>query len=241
VVTHVVASGSGDAVAEWAVAGLARLLRAEVIHVTTAELADSPRWTQHIGPSGKVTSTLQLRDGRMLDSAQVNVVYNRIVLPPRPPLARVVAEDRTFALAELQACTLSWLASIGRRVLNAPHPAALGNDWRTPEEWTALALQAGLPAWSPTHGEVGRHRRQHALVIGDRVVGPPVAHRQADGLVTLRGLSGVDVLGLDLVDRAGPWSVAAVTAVPDLRRGGRRALDALAALFRRATSRETSP
>ncbi len=230
---HVVASGDHDAVATWVTAGLSRLLGAEVLHITTADLAGAPRWTQHIGASGVATSDLHLPGRRALISTDVDVVYNRIVLPPRPPLDRVVVGDRDYATAELHACTLSWLASLGARMLNAPHPAALGGDPRGPLEWAVLALRAGLPALLPGRGgDPAARPRQHTLVIGDAVIGPPAAHRLADGLFTLRRRSGLDVLGLDLAEHRGRWSVAAVTALPDLRRGGRRALEALATLFR---------
>lgn len=223
---YVVAAAGTDPVALRLVAELPPLVGGEVHHLTPEDLAAARNWTQEIDPAGRTNSRLVLADGRVLASTTVAALYNRLTVPPAPS-ERVAEGDRAYGTAELHACTVSWLGTFGSRVVNPPDPGALGGDRRSPLEWVVLAAQVGLPVAGPVAGG-----RQHALVIGEEVVGALPAHRLAAGLRALRAAAGVDVLGVDLVVTGGGWAVATVSPLPDLRRGGHRALEALAALLR---------
>jgi hypothetical protein len=229
---YVVAAAAIDPVALGLVAELPALVGGEVRHLTPEDLARARSWTQEIDPAGRTTSRLVLADGLVLASTTVAALYNRLTLPPAPS-ERVAEDDRAYGTAELQACTVSWLGTLGGRVVNPPDPGALGGDRRSPLEWAVLAAQVGLPVAGPVAGG-----RLHALVIGEEVVGALPAHRLAAGLRALRAAAGADVLGVDLVDAGEGWAVSTVSPLPDLRRGGRRAVEALAALLRGRASVE---
>ena len=87
---------------------------------------------------------LVLADGRVIDTRDVRGVLNRLLWVSAEGYAGASEADREYAGGELYALVQSWLASLGRRVINRPTGSALAGTWRTPCQWRAVAREAGL-------------------------------------------------------------------------------------------------
>lgn len=162
---------------------------------------------------------------------------NRLTGPPETVIGRARAADRAYAREELYAFWLSWLATLPGPVLNAPDPRGLGGAHRSPEEWALLAAAAGLPADGalPAAGgasRVGTGATVTMLAVAGAVTGPVVDPAVRAAVRRLADRAGTALLGVALARRGGGWCFAGATTHPDLRAGGERALDALAAALR---------
>lgn len=108
------------------------------------ELALAPRWN-HTLDSGNVGTELTLADGRRLQSDRMRLVFQRIQQLDIPQFARSKPNDREYAVTEMQALLLSWLAGLPCPVVNRAGPRGLCGADRSRLEWMKLAENAGLP------------------------------------------------------------------------------------------------
>jgi hypothetical protein len=113
--------------------------------VSGEELALAPHWAHRLEHASSFTE-LSLHDGTDLSSNRLRVVFNRLQYAPMPHFADGAAVDRDYAITEMYALWLSWLASLPCPVVNQPTPRGLGAQNRGLAEWLLLAAQAGLPA-----------------------------------------------------------------------------------------------
>lgn len=218
----------------WAVVGLRRL-GVELEVVLPRELIAGGSFSQHIDVHGS-SFRIRLTDGRELSTDDVQGVLNRLLEVPGSWLERFRGPDREYVAEELQALLAGWLFAVPGPVLNRPNPATLFGEWRAVAEWRCLAGLAGLatvPYRLSTREEPGPlppDELRTALVIGRDVVpaGTPVPGEVAAGCLALAGAAGTPLLGLDFaLAPDGRWLFDAATPLPDLRRGGSAALEAL--------------
>ena len=112
--------------------------------VTSEELISAPHWSHQLG-NGKAVTEITLADKTVLSSDDCGVVFNRLRYVSVPHFELAKEEDRNFAVMELYALLLSWLASLPCPVINPASPRGLGAQERSQAEWLFLANQAGLP------------------------------------------------------------------------------------------------
>jgi hypothetical protein len=235
-----VLSESGDTDAVWARHGLRARGLAPVELVTVEELVAALRWDHRLDAAG-CSSRVELADGRTIEGDLVQGALNRLVGVRPELLGRAVEADRDYAVQELYAFFLSWLAALPGRILNRPSPQGLAGAWLERSEWLALAVRAGLEpepyrrssvAGRPTQADRRRlgSPRRTVLVVGDRALGPPGAPvAVVHGCGRLSRSVGAAILGVEFVVEAdGRWIFEGATTLPSLRRGGERALDLLA-------------
>lgn len=222
--------------------------------VTPAGLTTAATW-QHRISAGRASTRITLPTGQQLHDHPASLVLNRIrwVVPP----VMTSEADRGYAVMELHALLLSWLAGTAATVVNPPTPAGLAGVHRDELELLAWLSRLGLPTrtlllstqvragagapgsrpppyrWSPE--ATGSCR---ALVVGAQVLDAP------SGVMGLcRAVSDAvrcPLLAVDLVheqDRG--WVVAGVDALPDLTAAAQ--VRAVADLVDRAASCPSRP
>jgi hypothetical protein len=112
--------------------------------VSPAELGRARRWTHTVSADGAVGGELILASGRRVVAAGVGCVFNRIRSLVPPAFARAPERERDYAAAELQALLISWVAGLGRPVVDAAGgvgPVAAHSRRR----WLTRAVAAGIP------------------------------------------------------------------------------------------------
>ncbi|MFL5608528.1 MAG: hypothetical protein ACJ8AD_18885 [Gemmatimonadaceae bacterium] len=120
---------------------LARRLGRAVRFVVPADLASG--WTHRID-GRDVRTRLTLRDGAMIDDAALAGVFNRAWAIPASAAAPFDGADRDYAIAELHALVVSWLASLRCPVMNRAAPNALAGGAYSAARWQLLAHAAGF-------------------------------------------------------------------------------------------------
>lgn len=236
-----------DPVGPWLAHGLSERGLAAWL-VTSEELCGATRWNHRLGPGRADASfDILLADGRRLRSDGIGGVVNRLAAIPAAYLVRAAEADRAYVEQEWRALLCSALLALARAgapVVEAAHPYALGGRWRPPAEWALLAARAGLEVapWR-SHESVAEAAAPAGsvavLVVGDAVLGgSPLSEVTVDACRALARAAGRRILGIDLVPATGASRAAFTGAdpMPDLRRGGPPALDALAALLRTGAS-----
>lgn len=190
-------SADEDPVAAWA----CRVLSAyEPVHwVRPATLRSAREWTLDGGPR------LVLEDGRCIEGQKVRATLNRLHDAPDPAFAH------------------QWIASLPGPVLNRPQDDGLCGA-RSAASWRALATSVGLPVVGPAVVPVATAQ---ALVIGEKVLGPLVAHDWAEELVALARKADTGCLGVSFVRTPDGWGISGFNPAPDMRRGGDLAARAL--------------
>ncbi len=132
-----------DAAAHWALTGLRRRGLVPIEAISPEGLVYS-RALAHEIANGQPRTSFTLPDGRVIDSAGVHGVLNRMTGLPLAHLAGASPEDALYAQQELHALMLSVLYGLGVRVVNRPTPQGLAGRLRSHAEWLALAGRAGL-------------------------------------------------------------------------------------------------
>ncbi|OBC13729.1 hypothetical protein A5784_30945 [Mycobacterium sp. 852013-50091_SCH5140682] len=101
-------------------------------------------WTHAVDRGGTATTNIALPGGRRIDSTDLAAVLVRSEAVPVPRFAKSSAADRNYAAAEFRALMVSWLRSLGRRVINGVDGMGLtGPSW-SPQRWLVEAGRAGL-------------------------------------------------------------------------------------------------
>lgn len=133
----------------------ARHGEASVQHRTLEELG-AAQWTHRLGVTGTATN-IRFPDGTTMAQFAPTLVFNRLEFTPTLLFTGMAEADRNYARAEFYALLLSWLASLGERVLNRPSPYALCGPGLRSWRWLAVAANAGL---SPYPGAATTSRRR---------------------------------------------------------------------------------
>jgi hypothetical protein len=140
-----------------------RRCKEETILVSVDQLLLAPEW--HHDPLGETRITLG--NGTTLSNHNVGALLNRISQVDPPQFIRSELRNRVYAQSEFFSLLLSWLESMGSRVVNRPHPGNIAGT-------TASALENYL--WLSRNGEpvgsaaVSTNARQ--IRINSRFLGP---------------------------------------------------------------------
>jgi hypothetical protein len=245
-----VLSQDWDVDAEWAAVGLRARADRPVEWITAGTLIHDCRWEHRISSTG-ASSRLLLGDGTIVDSSEVGGVLNRLNWLGAEGFGGASERDGEYAGAELYALGLSWLESLGPKVLNRPTGSGFAGAWRTEGQWRLLARSVGLPVVAyerdgtepATPAVPGDDGDRPVLVVDGEVFdeaaapSPELAAPVRSGLVALQRASGRDLIEVRLAVGDGV-AFRSVSHVAPLRRYGDAALDALhAALTRRGDVR----
>lgn len=223
----------GDLDARWLAGRLRARASRPVELIEAGDLVHDCRWEHRIG-TGVTASRLVVGGDTVIDGGEVDGVLNRLSWLTAEGFEGVPRPDRDYATSELFALGMSWLESLGPRVLNQPAGFSLDGSWRTPAHWRALASSVGLPVvpYDSDHpDDAPPEPGRTVLVVDGQVIGTPAApHR--DRLAALQRACGLDIVEVCF----GPGgAVSGVSFRPALRRYGQACVRAvLAALSRRA-------
>jgi hypothetical protein len=165
--------------------------------------------------------------------------------PPQDLLGHAAEGDRDYALQELTAFYLSWLASLTVPVLNRPTPMGLAGRWLHASELVLLARAAGLPTptWRQSADDAADAGYRslappsavtsQAIVLDEEVFGPPMPAATRRGCVALAKAVEARILGVDFFASAeDPWTFAHATPMPALQLGGPALVTHLAYVLR---------
>ena len=116
------------------------------VHRLDLAALTAARWTQRLSAAGRVVTMIS-HGG--VDIGTPHVIFNRL-----EPLTNLAfrgwsAADRAYGQAEWLALLISWLNSLGDRVIGAPDGSNLNGPPDRAWPWLAAAAAAGLP---PHHG-----------------------------------------------------------------------------------------
>lgn len=123
-------------------AAAARRSAGAVQLVTPSALAGARGWTHAVDAHGAVTGDVVLRSGTVLAPDAIGCVLNRCFAVTAPAFARAQPRERDYAAAEMHALVVSWLAGLGRPVINRAE-TMLGSTSR--RQWLMRAIAAGIP------------------------------------------------------------------------------------------------
>jgi hypothetical protein len=239
---------ANDTPALWAYQGL-KSRGLNPIWLLTPEILILNLKIEHHLTTNKVSTVIELADGRCLRSDEVQGVLTRFADVPLGHLLRADVKDQLYAHEELFALFLSWMYALPCRVVNSPKPFGLSGRWRREAEWAWLALKAGLPMQVYQQSStdlLSEHSGESRIVppnttlrtviiMGESVYGSEAPHAIQSGCRVLGRLAAVDLLGVQFMNGAsGLWTFAGVTLMPDLREGGNEFLDGLAGWLRQA-------
>jgi hypothetical protein len=220
----------GDVDARAAIVRLREHGLAPVELVTATQLVHGARWEHRVGAGGAARTRVTLADGRTIDSAELRGVLNRLLWVSAEGYLGASEADREYAGGELYALVQSWLASLGRRVVNRPGGSGLAGPWLRPCQWRWEARAAGLrirpvPEDEPAPLDGGR-----VLVVDGAVADAGGAPEGVgEGCVRLARALGLDVVEMRFDE---DWSFADASLVPALAVGAAARLDAVAAALR---------
>lgn len=229
-----------DLPALWACRGFKRR-GLTTLEIFTPEALVYNRRLEHRLRDGETVTRLVLQDGRVLDSASIGGILNRISILPTKHLHIAAHADQLYAAQEQQAVFLSWLYGLPCTVINRPGPRGLAGDQRSLTEWNWLAGRAGLPVLRIDQDDAvgiqmqstGMMPMPQLIVLDEQIYAPPASLELVQSLrpsiVRLASISGLRLLGVEFYTSVdGKALFAQATPLPDLRLGGEALLDALA-------------
>jgi len=179
---------------------------AAVVVVSGDDLA-AARWSHRVGADGR-THTRLLFPGAavtLTDDDIAAVLFRSQAWLVPPGLRTAPEEDVSYAWAELNALFVSWLASLGPKVLNALEGGSPWGPAWSPARWRQVAADVGLPV-----SDADVHRR--VLVAGAHVIGA-ASTSEARACRELADLAGCRHLEVSFTARG---EVSDVSPVPAL-------------------------
>lgn len=199
----VVLAEPGDSAAHWLGAELGRCQKMPVEVVTPARLAYSPTIVHRMS-TGATDAEFDLGDGRWLRTREMRGMINRMTAVPHAQLAKAAPADRDYAVAELHAFFLGWLASLECPLVNPPAPECLAGPWHSEIVALQWACQAGLGV-TPRRidADVGAitdppgDRAMIHFVVDGQLVGPIVPAATRDALILFAHLWGARLVQIE--------------------------------------------
>lgn len=228
-----------DTAALWLRAAMAGATRMRVRAVTPSQLAYAPSAIHRLSTTD-ADIAFTLGDGTSLRGADLSGCINRMTAIPQAHLARAAAADRNYALGELHAFTLGWLATLPCPLLNPPAPESLAGPFHSEMAARHFAVHAGL-ACAPAAIAPGdaldppprRPGTDMHFVIDGQAIGAllPIAQREA--MIQFAALWGGRMVQIETRADDGARHFVSATSLIDFPRGGaalvRAMLRALAA------------
>ena len=177
-----------------------------------------------------------LRDGRKIDSQDVQGILNRLSFVHSEHFG--YSADTQYAIQELNAFFLGWLSSLDVPVINLPVPFGFSGKWRNLVEWTWLASNAGLPTTKYCNSSSVNLNRQYSqedavtvITAGGEVFGPNLPDAILDGCIKLADASKTILLGIKLLRVEGSLIFNNADPFPDIRLGGEKIIKRLEQLL----------
>lgn len=224
--------------------------------IVTAEALSFARRRSHrvSGPcrsgAAVVRTDIDLTDRCSVSGDEFTGVLNRLVEPPAAAWRWAAAAERDYAVAELHAFTLSWLAGLPGPVRNRPVPGCLAGPAPHPVAVLAVAAALGLdhvplrlssrstqpttnPLETATRMAGPDSRAVEVICLDGVVLTPGVPARIADRLPALAADIGAAeaLIGIHFAVGRSRWVFAGVTPLPALAAAGSAVYGALAAVL----------
>jgi hypothetical protein len=234
----------GDAAALWLATTMREQGAGSVELVTVEELVYSRRIVYRLSDAGS-SGSIRLADGRTLRPETITGLVNRVFYLPTQHFARALPADRGYAEAELNAFLLAWINGVAGRVINPPHPFALGGGTFARPTLMHFAAVAGLPieVWraSVTESEGAATPPlppSHATVVFDgRLFGTLLPRALQDGCRRLAMLTGAPLLQIEFTQsRELGFRFVNASGAVDFRVGGKPLARDLALAFSRSAA-----
>ena len=109
--------------------------------VVTCEDLSQPGWQHWVPHQDRGSAVI---GGRTIARSKISAVLTRLPSVSEDELPSILPADRSYVAQEVMAFLVSWLASLGPRVVNRPTPFCLmGPHWRA-ERWVKVACELGL-------------------------------------------------------------------------------------------------
>lgn len=215
-----------DTAALWLRAALTEATCIPVRVVTPSQLAYAPSATHRLSTTD-ADIAFTLGDGATVRAAELSGVVNRMTAVPQAHLARAAPVDRSYAVGELHAFMLGWLATLPCPLLNPPAPEALSGPWHCEMAARHFAVQAGLAcapvtlalddALDPSPARAGTDTH---VVLDGQVVGALLPAAQREAMIQFAQLWGARMVQIETRPHDGARHFVAATSLIDFPRGG---------------------
>lgn len=209
----------------------------ETTLVMPDEFAIGSRFSLKVLEEGDI-ATVQLSDGRIIDSSNLTGVINRMENFPRPSLINVSDSDVIYACEEMRAATVAWFASLNCPILNSPTPySAIGFTaheavWRHRVEGYGIR---SAPLIMGGENEVDQYPDISVVAIGETVLAMEensAPNSIIEASTRLLYATGFNLLGLDFSkNSSGEWEFLRVHMMPNLIPFGSRVVDTILTLM----------
>lgn len=188
--------------------GFARRYAAQGVYLLTPADLSHCGWYHRVGD---IETSMAMIAGQRIAARDIRGVVTRLSAVSENDLEHIVAPDRAYVAAEMQAFLLSWLTALRCPVLNRPAPSCLAGPAWWPAQWTRVAVRLGLhvttvvqqASFARTLSSTGTSRPKcvTVTVVGQRIIGmvDPLLAQQARALATA---AGVDLLAVRFSSRA---------------------------------------
>lgn len=176
------------------------------------------------------SACLTLRDGRILDDRELELVVNR--LDDLPAVGGGCSPaDAAYQQEEWRAALAAWLRIVPCPVVNPPWAASLQGPVLPSLAWRAAGAAHGLPAapWRSGEDVQADAELVELICLGGRCFGAHGAALTAlsQPLVALAASVGVPLLGASFVRDGERWAFLDATVRPRLAAAGMPLIDAL--------------
>jgi hypothetical protein len=202
--------------------GFARRYAAQGVYLLTPADLSHCGWYYRVGD---IETSIAVIGGQRIAACDIRGVITRLPAVSEDDLEHIVALDRAYVAAEMQAFLFSWLTALRCPVLNRPAPSCLaGPAWR-PAQWIRAAARLGLPvmtvveqaSFARTLSTSGTSRPKcvTVTVVGQRIIGTvdPLLAQQARALATA---AGVDLLAVRFSRRASGATIVGAHLWPNI-------------------------
>jgi hypothetical protein len=113
----------GDLTASWVASYLHQKMGIDAWLVSAEDLIYATKWNHYVA-NNTIQTEIILQNGKIIDSTQIKILYNRISHISMPHFTNIT--NRNYAEIEMTALILSFLKSLGNKTINLPHPRGLG-------------------------------------------------------------------------------------------------------------------
>ena len=172
----------------------------DIEFITPADLIGARKWTVWLDESGQ-TFSIQLMDGRELESQEIWGAINRVNILPADLLAQFSETDRSYGESEFHALFLAFLSQLPGPVLNPPGLRWLGGFSASELEWKSMASSAGMElytsSWQSQEYEYQDYSRttMHEIIVADnQLMTESFDTNTASASIKLASLAGCPLL-----------------------------------------------
>ena len=117
--------------------------RAPGVQLLTPRDLSRTGWNYSLDRMGERSQAVVM--GGLLAGSHIDGVLTRLACVREQDLPHIVAGDRAYVTAEMNAFLLAWLTTLPCPVLNRPTPCCLSGRWWRDEQWVRVAYHLGIP------------------------------------------------------------------------------------------------